>query len=165
MMRRSPRVPPRAHRAGMTLLEVVVAVAVIGIIAAILTTAIVGSMKTTRRFGGRTEAAQLMNFLGRRVAGGETALLPQAGTPLAWAYGQVGTAFPDLRDAGGFTDPARYRASVQNMGEISASGATVTEYRVSVCFQDNGGESCVAGTTLSSPPSAPVDEPPLPGIN
>lgn len=150
---------------GLTLLEVILAVAIIGVLSAIFTTTVVGSLQKTRSFGSRTEASQILNLIGRRVAGGETSLLPAAGTPQAWDYGALGGAFPDLAVSGGFTDPDRYRASVVNAGAVSLGGATLVEYDVAVCYAGDGGESCVRGTTLGPEPGATPNTAPLPGIN
>lgn len=156
---------PRRRTAGMTLLEVVLAVAVIGIVVATLTTALVDNVNRTKRFGTRSEAAQLLNYFGRRVAGGDDAVLPAADAQLAWDYGDLGGAFPDLAHASGFVDPARYRVSIASSATVTLGSAEARRYDVSVCFRDGGSESCAAGTTFGPEPAAGGTAATLPGIN
>lgn len=162
--RAEPSGPRRA--AGLTLVEVVLALAVLAILGATFTTAMVNNLKHTRVSGQRSQGAQVLNYLGRRVAGGDEALLPQTGVTLAWGYGELANAFPDLGGAEGFADPERYRAAITATGTVSAAGASVVQFDISVCFQHQDGESCVSGTTLGAPAQAgPEATPPLPGIN
>lgn len=150
---------------GLTLLEVILAIAIIGVLSAMLTTAVVGNLQKTRSFGSRTQAAQILNLIGRRVAGGESALLPASGAPVSWDYGGLAGAFPDLATQGSFTEPDLYRAAVSNAGSVSLAGASLVEYDVSVCYAGDGGESCVRGSTLGPEPGGAANTAPLPGIN
>lgn len=152
--------------AGLTLLEVIIALAVVGVVTALLSTAVVGNLQKSRTFGGRTQAGQILNYFGRRVAGGDRALLPASGTPLSYDYGTLKTSFKELTSDGGFADPDRYRVDITNVGSVTLSSASAVRYDVTVCFQASGGESCVVGTTLGAAPSAASGTvPPLPGIN
>lgn len=163
---RPPNGSTSRRSAGLTLVEVVLALAVLAILGATFTTAMVNNLKHTRVSGQRSQGAQVLNYLGRRVAGGDEALLPQTGETLAWDYGELANAFPDLGGAQGFADPERYRASVTAIGTVSAAGASVVQFDISVCFQHQDGEACVNGTTLGAPAQAgPAATPPLPGIN
>jgi len=155
----------RRSSLGLTVVEVMLALAVIGIITAVFTTAVVGNLRHGQVTGARTEAVQVLNYLGRRAAGGDAAVLPAAGSPDAWGYGALSGAFPDLTNQGGLSDPARYRAQVSNAGDVSVAGASATEYDVRVCYVIGGGEHCVSATTLGPSPSAGGSPPPLPGIN
>ena len=158
--------PSRARRqGGLTLLEVIIAIAVLGIVTAVLTTGVVGNLQKTRTFGGRTEASQILNYFGRRVAGGDNVVLPSS--TLDWDYGDLTTAFPELSREGGYAEPDRFRVSITNQGTVGvgSSSSTATRYDVSVCFQAAGGESCLSGTTLGAAPSAAGSAPPLPGMN
>lgn len=155
----------RAIRAGgLTVVEVLIALAVIGIVTAAFTTAVVGSLRHTSVTGARTEAVQVLNYLGRRAAGGDSAVLPAAGSPLTWGYGTLASTFPDLTNFGGLSDPARYRATISNAGAVSMASASATEYDVNVCYQAGGGEHCVQGSTLGPAPASGSGTPPLPGI-
>lgn len=151
---------------GLTVLEVLIALSVIGVVAAAFTTSTVSTVRYTAVSGQRTQAVQLLNYFGRRVAGGDGTVLPAAGTPSSWDYGALPGAFPDLADQGGFTDPSSYRAQIDNAGEVAFAGASATRYDLSVCFHQGGGESCVDGTTFGPSPSPSAATPPLlPGIN
>ncbi len=151
---------------GLSIVEVLVALAVVGVAVALLSTALVGSVRQTDRSGARTQTTQYLEFLGRQVAGGSSAVLAPAGAPLAWGYGQLGTAFPDLLSGGTRrADAERYRAEVAQVGAVNFVGATAIQYRITVCAQDLSGESCVVGITVGPPPSAGGAPPLLPGIN
>lgn len=157
---------PRGRSEGLTLLEVVLALAVLAIIGATITTAILNNLRHTTTAGQRTQGAQVLNYLGRRVAGGDALVLPNAGATLTWDYGDLGTTFTDLQGADGVAEPERYRVTITASGTVSVAGASVVQYDLNVCFQGQQGESCVAGTTLGAPALAPPEAtPPLPGIN
>jgi prepilin-type N-terminal cleavage/methylation domain-containing protein len=149
---------------GLTVIEVLIALAVIGVITATFTTTVVSTLHHSSVTGARTEAVQVLNYLGRRAAGGDTVVLPAAGTPNTWAYGSLGSSFPDLTNQGGLTDPARYRAAITNAGTVTLAGASSVEYDVNVCYQAGGGEHCVQATTLGPAPSSGGSTPTLPGI-
>jgi prepilin-type N-terminal cleavage/methylation domain-containing protein len=152
------------RRRGLTIIEVLVALAIIAVAFTLLSTALVGSLQQTSRAGTRTQTTQYLEFLGRQVAGGSGAVLAAAGTPIAWAYGALDDAFPELPGAGG-ADAAAYRAEVAQVATVAFAGASAVQYRITVCTQDATGETCVAGTTLGPPPSAGGTPPLLPGIN
>lgn len=152
--------------AGLTLLEVILALAVLAILGATIVTSMLGNLRHTTVSGQRTQAAQVLNYLGRRVAGGDAAVLPAVGESLVWDYGTLGSAFTDIQGQVGFADPQRYRAEVTASGTVSVVGAQVVQYDIGVCFLAQEGESCVRGTTLGAPADAgPEETPPLPGIN
>lgn len=152
--------------AGLTLLEVILALAVLAILGATFTTAMLGNLRHTTVSGQRTQAAQVLNYFGRRVAGGDAAVLPTVGNSLNWSYGDLGTAFVDLQGGDGFAEPERYRVDIVASGTVTVVGASVVQYDIAVCFENQGGESCVRGTTLGAPALAgPGATPPLPGIN
>lgn len=158
-------------RRGLTVVEVLIALVVIGIVMAAFTTAAVSTMHHTSITGARTEAVQILNYLGRRAAGGDETVLPVAGTPNVWDYGDLPTAFSDLHDHGGFSDPARYKATITNAGTMTFTGNTTTgasavEYDLQVCYHAGGGdEYCVTAATLGPEASGSTTAPPLPGIN
>ncbi len=153
-------------RSGMTIVEVLVALVVVGMALTLLTTAVVGNLRQTERFGVRTQSGQYLAYLGRQVAGGNTAVLAPVGAVLGWGYGDLVAAFADLpAGSGGIEDAARYRASVEQVAVVAFVGAAAVQYRIVVCTQDLTGESCVFGTTLGPPPAASGGAPLLPGIN
>lgn len=156
-------IPPRSS-AGLTLVEVLLALAVIGIVTAAFTTAVVGNLHHSSVTGARTEAVQVLDYLGRRVAGGDSAVMPPSGSSRSWAYGSLASSFPDLTDHGGLSDPGRYRASVTSAGDVALAGSSVAQYDVRVCFEAAGGEHCVSATTMGLYPSSGGSSPQLPGI-
>lgn len=164
-MRTNPSLTRRLF--GLTVVEVLVALAVLGIVTAAITTTYISSIRNNSDAGMRTQSAQLLNAIGRRVAGSDSALLPQSGTPLEWDYGEIGAAFPDLA-GDGFADPSRHRLTITNIGEVTFGSAAVTHYRIETCVRAQGvdAERCLSGNTAGPPPSPTGDPPaPLDGIN
>ncbi|KGQ22990.1 prepilin-type N-terminal cleavage/methylation domain-containing protein [Thermus filiformis] len=150
---------------GLTLLEVILSLAIVSLVLLALSASLVSSLRQTAITGGRTQAVQILNYLGRRVAGGESALLP-TGT-LSFDYGTLRNRFPDLPREARFANPDLYRAAITNLGTPAWAGnlaLPLNEYRIQVCWRQSGQESCTEARTFSSPPSA-GDAPPLPGIN
>lgn len=152
-------------RRGLSLVEVIIALAVVAIAFAILSTALVAQLRASGTAGARTQTTQYLNFLGRLVAGGNADVLPAAGASLTWDYGAMGTSFPDLPGGDGLEAANRYRAQVDNVAAVSFVGAVGVEYRVSVCSMTPNGESCAVGVTIGPAPVAGGSAPPLPGIN
>lgn len=156
---------PRGQH-GLTLVEVIIALAIVAVIATILMTTVASSFRIDRASGERTQAAQYLNYLGRRISGGHRAALPDvAESSVAWAYGELPAAFDDLTAKGGFADPDRYRASVSIDGDVSLPSASVVHYVIDVCWRGSDGEHCVTGHTGGPPPAASDAPPPLPGLN
>jgi len=150
---------------GLTLIEVMMAIAVFGLLLTVLGTALVGAMRSNTLAGQRTQAVQVLNFLGRRVVGGDDLVLPAAGRTLSWNYGQLKTAFRDLSDQGGFSNPDNYRASVTSAGAITLATSSAVQYDVQVCFRRGGNENCLDTATIGPAPVAGGTAPLLPGIN
>jgi len=154
------------NRAGMTIVEVLVALVVVGMALGLLSTGVVGNLRQTERFAARTQSGQVLAYLGRRVAGGDAGVLAANGAPRTWDYGDLPAAFADhAAGSGGRDDAARYRASVEQVAVVTFVGASAVQYRIAVCTQDLSGESCVLGTTLGPPPASGGTTPLLPGIN
>lgn len=154
-------------RRGLTVVEVLVALVVLGIVTAAVMTTYVSSMRNNADAGRRTQSAQLLNALGRRVAGADSIVLAQPGTPIAWDYGELANDFPELTGEG-ISDPGNYRATVSNLGTITLASAETVHYQVEVCTRATGdaAERCLTGNT-AGPPPGPVGSTPttLPGIN
>lgn len=157
--------PAYARSAGLTLLEVILALAVLAIVGSVFTTAVLRNLSHTTTSGTRTQAAQVLNYFGRRIVGGDAALQPLTGESLVWDYDQLSAAFPDIGGATGMADADRYRVQILAVGPSTVAEATLQQYDVTVCFQTSDAESCVTGTTLSSSVGATGSTPPLPGIN
>jgi prepilin-type N-terminal cleavage/methylation domain-containing protein len=157
----------RSHlQRGLTVVETLIALAVLGIVTAAVVTTYVGSIRNNADSGRRTQSAQLLNLLGRRVAGGEAAVLPAAGSPLAWDYGELLDNLPEL-PGDGFADPDLYRATITNLGEITLAGATRVRYSIEVCTRAIGGdqERCSTAFTASVIPNPAEDQNVLDGLN
>lgn len=153
-------------RRGLSLVEVLIALAVVAVAFAILSTALVSQLRVSGNANARTQTTQYLNYLGRLVVGGTAAALPAVGESLAWDYGELGTAFPDLPVAGGLEGADRYRARIDSVAAITYVGATGVQYRVTVCSMTPTGESCsVAATIGPAPLASGGTPPPLPGIN
>ncbi|MFN2322263.1 MAG: prepilin-type N-terminal cleavage/methylation domain-containing protein [Trueperaceae bacterium] len=153
-------------RRGLSLVEVIIALAVVAIAFAILSTALVGQLRFSGNANARTQTTQYLNYLGRLVAGGAEDVLPAAGNTLTWDYGAMVAAFPDLPGGAGLDAAGRYRAEVESVGAVAYVGAIGVQYRVRVCSVTPTGESCAAATTIGPAPAATgATPPPLPGIN
>lgn len=154
------------NRRGLSLVEVIIALAVVAIAFAILSTALVGQMRFAGTAGARTQTTQYLNYFGRLVAGGDAAVLPAVGDSLIWDYGDLGASFPDLPGGAGLDAADRYRAQIDSVAAITYVGATGVQYRVTVCSVTPNGESCAVAATIGPAPLAGGGSaPPLPGIN
>lgn len=153
-------------RRGLTVAEVLIALALMGIVGAVFVTGVVTNLSQTTESGQRTQTAQVLNYFGRRVAGGDDIVLPSPGETLTWAYGELDSEFEDLRNSGGFADPANFSVQIHASGAVSSMGSSLIRYDIEVCGRLGAEESCMSGTTLSVPAGLPEDSPaPIPGIN
>ena len=137
---------------GLTLIEALISMVVLSVAFSAFTALIVGNLRENAKAGARTQATQLLGYLGRQVAGGDTpAILPDnSTTPSAWGYGQLQAAFSDLTRERQYADVGLYRASIENRGGYTAgiSGVDLVQYRISVCWRTPEGESCLRADTL-----------------
>jgi len=158
----------RHAQRGMTLLEVMIALGILMVVMGALATILTDSIRFNASAGQRTQAVQVLNYLGRQVVGGNANLMPPSGSQLSWDYGELGNAFSDLNQGDHFADPDNYRARVSNKGQpasLAGSGVSLDQYEIEVCWKSRGKDVCVRATTLSSPPPTGGTPPPLPGIN
>jgi len=146
--------------AGFTLVEVMIALTVLAIVLSAVSFTMLSSMRHNQAAGNRSQAAQVMNYLGRRIAGGDVSKL--GGT--SWDYGTLSTAFRDLSREGNLADTNLYRAEVAQFPRIGMGGTSIPHYRVTVCWNTGDNESCVSGDTAGPGPGASSGES-LPGIN
>lgn len=153
-----------ASRHGLTIVETLIALAILGVVISILTTATLSNVQNTAIAGGRTQATQVLSYLGRLVAGADSALTSAETT--VWDYGDLSGQFPELRQLDGRADPDSYRAAVTDVGEVAFLSTSMRRYTVEVCWRTAGDETCVAGETLGPELAFTADEPgPLPGVN
>lgn len=158
--RRTPRL------GGFTLIEVIVAMAIVAITITILTTVSVGVLRSGSTTNVRSQSAQVLSYVGRRVAGGSSQVLPPVDETLVWDYGELAGAFPDLVSGEGIDDLDRYRVRITSDGAIDYVGASAIRYYVEVCSEARTGETCVDAFTFGPAPAPAGDTPPLlPGIN
>ena len=153
----------RIRTTGLSLVEVLIAIAILGIAVAILSTTTLSAVQNNNVSGSRTQATQVLNYLGRLVAGGDRIMFEHE--DLEWGYGELGSAFSELSVEAGRADPALYRADVDNLGWIGLGDAEMLHFRVTVCWMASGNEHCVVGNT-AGPEVVEEDATPapLPGI-
>ena len=157
-----------SKKSGLTLIEVIVAIAVLAVAMGTLTSLLLGSMRQNLSAGKRTQAAQVLNHLGRLLVGGDPRLLAPRGSDLEWEYGELEAAFPELAGSGGLSEPDLYRVRVQNLGTpatVRELGINLDAYRIEVCWKRADKEDCLNGEAISAPPSSAGSPPPLPLIN
>jgi len=150
----------RKLRDGFTLVEVILAIAVLAIVLVAVSTTIVSSIQHNVTSGSRSQASQVLNYFGRRIAGGEIDNL--GGTE--WDYGELPGAFQDLTRESNLADSALYRAEIAQLPSMALGATAVPHYRITVCWEGANGESCVSGDTAGAGPGSTSGEL-LPGIN
>ncbi len=159
------------YNQGMTIIEVLVAVVILSLVLVAFAGVIVANIRQNATSGSRTAAAQVMNYLGRRVVEGQGAVLPVApATSRAWNYGTLNTNFPDLSKEKQAANSDLYRADIINQGSPAWSTTSVTaglaSFQINVCWRDGGNENCVTSQTVA--PNVVITEyvdPPVPGLN
>ena len=122
---------------GLTLLEVLIALSILSLVLLAFNAVLVSSLRQTSVSGARTQAVQILNYVGRRIVGGDAALLPGS-TPITYGYGTLRQAFPDLPQEARFANPDLYRVVVSNLGApswTSSLGVSLNEYRIQVCWR------------------------------
>ena len=156
----------RSRLAGFTLVEVLVAIVIVAVSITILTTVSVGVLRSGSTTNVRSQSAQVLSYMGRRVAGGASQVLPPVDDALVWGYGELADAFPDLVRGEGIDDLDRYRVRIVSDGAIDYLGAIAIRYYVEVCSEVRTDETCVDAFTFGPAPAPAGDTPPLlPGIN
>ena len=130
--------------AGLTLLETIVAMGICGVILAALSTTTVSSLQESNQGNHKVQAVQVLDTIGRRIAGGlDDSLLLDAGASLALS----GSEIDSLMGLSAFRDGA-FSAELHNSGVFTLGSTRLSEYRIDVCYQVGSDERCVSGTTL-----------------
>lgn len=134
---------------GLTIVEVLIAIVILSLTMTLLAGAIVSSLRSDAQSGQRTQAAQVLNAIGRQVVEGASGVIPVVGaSETNWAYGELKNTFSEMVAKGDFANPDVYRAKVERSATpISLAGVTVSQYNVEVCWQGPDSESCIAGFT------------------
>lgn len=129
---------------GLSLLETVVAIAICGIILAALSTVSLSSLRESNRGNYRTQATQILDTLGRRIAGGiDQSTQLRLGESLTIG----GADIDQLMNVSAFRDQA-FEATIENEAVFAVGTTRLSEFRITVCFQGGPSESCVSGVTL-----------------
>ncbi len=127
---------------GLTVPEVLIAIAMIGVLVAVFSTALTGNIRILSKTSNQTQGAELMGYLGKQIVDGDALLLATEESPLVWDYGELSSAFGDLKD------PKNYRVTVTHDGTVSLSTASITQYKIEVCNMNSGGEACITAVTF-----------------
>jgi prepilin-type N-terminal cleavage/methylation domain-containing protein len=170
MKKSSRQLNPIKLERGMTIVEVLVAVVILSIVLVAFAGVIVGNIRQNATSGNRTAAAQVLNYLGRRAAEGQAAVLPAVGgSSRIWNYGTLNREFPELKQERNAANSDLYRAEIIDQGSpawSTAKVASLVSYQINVCWKDAGKESCVSAQTIAPELVKPVDfEPIIPGMN
>lgn len=131
---------------GLTLVEVLIAMTILGVVVAVLSTATVSSVRNTAASGGRTQATQVLNYMGRLVAGSDRVLFSREG--LTWDYGELRPHFQELSAESGRANPDLYRVEVAITDTVTLASVAMPLYTIDVCWMAPGGESCVTAQTI-----------------
>ena len=136
---------------GLTLVEMLVALAILAVITTVFSTSLISTLDSARRTGNQTDANAVLSFFGRMAAGG-------AGRPLAYsttegkkefAYGSLKTAFPELSSGDAkVRNPDLYKVTVTSPGTVRIGAITLYQFATRVCWQDRGKDACLSGLTV-----------------
>lgn len=138
--------------AGFTLLETIVAIALCAIVVAALTSVATNSLRVGRDGNFKVQATQVLDTLGRRVAGGvDRSILPAADESVELDADELGEMV-DFGDTGPWD--AAFRAAITHDGTVAVGESTTVRYRIEVCHGAGSGTRCVRGTTLGRVGSA-----------
>lgn len=130
--------------AGLSLLETVVAIAICGIVLAALSTVTVSSLQESNQGNYRTQATQILDTVGRRIAGG---IGQSTQLKVGESMTLEGAAVDQLMNVSAFREEA-FEVTIENAAVFAVGTTRLSEYQVTVCFQGGPSESCVSGVTL-----------------
>lgn len=145
---------------GLTMIEVLLAIAVLAIALAAIAMTTTSGLRQNAIAGGRTQAAQVLNYLGRRVAGGEAAQLQ----PLQWNYGELAGTFEEMSNDGNLSNPELYKAEIRMLETLGIGASTMVHYQIEVCWEQGDSENCLVGDTAGPALTGSTGDS-LPGIN
>lgn len=151
---------------GLTLVEVLVAVAALSVVLGVIGTLMAGSLRENRNLGSKGQANQLTVFLGRQLMD-DSNVAPALNASSTWDYGQLTTRFPGLTQESKFGDVNLYKATVVNRGVPSwGANMSIWQYRITVCWKvskessQDTGERCAQSDTIGPIPT-PTNNPDL----
>lgn len=122
------RRPFKQHNMGLTLVEILVALLVLGLITAVLSTVFVSSLQTNASADRRTRASQLMNAISQQVAQ-NTVIVTEAET-LYLAYPPQSSTAP-LAVSNTITSCNTYLSVAANRGNFCVSVANTETFNPS----------------------------------
>jgi prepilin-type N-terminal cleavage/methylation domain-containing protein len=141
-------------RLGLTVVEVMVAIVIIGVLLAVLTPSVIQSMRQTSKTGQRTQSVQIINYMARRLAANHDIVIPTStSAPLEWDYEELEDDFGfDLKNDTTHSTKGldNYKVTIELVGSVVWLGINLNQYNITVCFR-NPDETCIVNTTLSSP--------------
>jgi prepilin-type N-terminal cleavage/methylation domain-containing protein len=153
----------KQHRYGLTLVEVIVAIAMLAIVLAAFSSGAISNIKQNASSGSRTAAVRLIDYLGRLATEGDSTILPVANTTVRnWNYGGL-SSLPGLSSEAGLANPALYKASVTSSTVPAWStslGVGMRSYTLSVCWKNSGSEPCIQAVGVGPDNTLPTGNPP-----
>lgn len=131
---------------GLTLLETVIAIGVCAIVLGMLATVSTSSLRESRQGNHKTQATQVLDTLGRRIAGGQdSSVLISSGTTISLSGEEIDT----MMGLNAFREAA-FTATIANTGTFTIGTTRMYRYVVRVCYTAVGNERCVEGVTLGN---------------
>ena len=131
---------------GFTIIEVLISLAILIIAISILSSTVIGSTRHDRNSGLKTQAVELLNYIGRYALEGSSLVVPASpGSTKTIAYGGLASALPGLT---GSADLSAYKATIESVGTVSLAGAVANRYDLEICWKDKNSEACIGSTTL-----------------
>lgn len=129
---------------GLTLLETVVAIAICAIILGVLASVATSSLRESRSGNFKIQATQVLDTLGRRIAGGfDQSLLARPDEPIELTTSDL-IDIIDLAQA----EVAGMTATIENFGPYTVGATSLHRYRIAVCYGADSARRCVTGVTL-----------------
>jgi len=134
------------REAGLTVVEAIVAIAICTILIASLSAVAVTSLRESRMGNSKIQATQVLDTIGRRIAGGEDiGLLVAADEPLEMSAEEL-TSLTGIAMA----DVADMTVRIENEGEFVIGESRLVRYGIEVCYLGAPAQRCVRGTTLGN---------------
>ena len=141
---------------GLTLIEVLVAVAILGVISTLFASSMVSSLSHTRSTASQIDATSILNYVGRVAAGGASRTLPFSpdDKTKTWDYGKLTSDFPEIKSGDTKIRSADlYKVTVSAPEIIAIGSAQVVRYALVVCWRQANADKCISGDTAGPMPS------------
>lgn len=135
------------NRQGLTLVEVIMALAIIGVLVGVFATSLSSNLGVTANTNQRSQSSQILGQLSRKIIDNDPLVLTNPGTDLTWGYAQLGALFPNLATQAGSSDINKYRAEISIVGNATVGVTSLAVYQITLCFQAEN-EVCQDVTTF-----------------